>query len=247
MYQSSFQIYVGPKDLSQFKAIDAPLDDSIDFWIVGVIAKPMVAALQLFHEWIPSWGVAILILTVLVKLLLFPLTQWSFKSMASMQRIKPDMDELKKKFANDRQKLNEEMMALYKRNKVNPMGGCFPMLLQMPIWIALYRSIYSSVELYQAPLGGWIQDLSAPDPYYVLPLVMGLSMFLQQRLMPTSLDNQQAKIMMWMMPIMFTGFMLFLPSGLVLYILVNTLLSMAQQYYIKRKDAVPPAAKAKKA
>ncbi len=237
-----YLLYAGPKDLAELQAQDAGLEDSIDFWVVGIIAKPMVHMLKMFHGWIPNWGVAIVLLTLLVKVALLYFTHKSFKSMHAMQKLKPHMDELRAKYSNDRQKLNEEMMALYKRHKVNPLGGCLPMLLQMPVWIALYRSIYASVELYQAPLFGWIQDMSAPDPYYVLPLVMGLSMFLQQRLMPPAMDAQQARIMMYMMPIMFTVFMLFLPAGLVLYIFVNTLLGMAQQYYIKRKGATEPAA-----
>lgn len=249
----NYRLYIGPKDLEHLRAVggqgvDPKLEESVDFWIVGIIARPMVWLLKVFHDLIPHWGVAIVLLTILVKLLLLPLTHKSFASMQAMQRLKPDMEQLKAKYGNDRQKLNEEMMALYKRHKVNPLGGCLPMLLQMPVYIALYRAIYSSVELYQAPLFGWINDLSAPDPYYVLPLVLGLSMFLQQQITPTALDSAQARMMKYIMPVMFTVFMLFLPSGLVLYIFVNTLLSMVQQYYIKKKDPAtgrPAAAKAK--
>ena len=241
----SFRLYVGPKDLEHLRAVagdgvDPKLDESVDFWIVGVIAKPMVWLLKVFHDMIPHWGVAIVLLTILVKLLLLPLTQKSFQSMQAMQRLKPEMEKLKAQYGNDKQKMNEETMALYKRHKVNPLGGCLPMLLQMPVYIALYRAIYSSVELYQAPLFGWVHDLSAPDPYYVLPIILGASMFLQQLISPTSLDSSQARMMKYVMPIMFTVFMLFLPAGLVLYIFVNTLLSMVQQYYIKKKDSNPP-------
>lgn len=248
----SYRLYIGPKDLEHLRAVggegvDPKLEESVDFWVVGIIARPMVWLLKVFHDLIPHWGVAIVLLTILVKLLLLPLTHKSFVSMQSMQRLKPEMEQLKAKYGNDRQKLNEEMMALYKRHKVNPLGGCLPMLLQMPVYIALYRAIYSSVELYQAPLFGWIHDLSAPDPYYVLPLILGLSMFLQQQITPTSLDSSQARMMKYIMPVMFTVFMLFLPSGLVLYIFVNTLLSMLQQYYIKRKDPGTRRAAAAKA
>jgi YidC/Oxa1 family membrane protein insertase len=247
----NYRLYMGPKDLDHLRAVggdgvDPRLEESVDFWIVGILARPMVWLLKVFHDVIPHWGVAIILLTILVKLLLLPLTHKSFMSMQGMQKLKPEMELLKEKYGNDRQKLNEEMMALYKRHKVNPLGGCLPMLLQMPVYIALYRAIYSSVELFQAPLFGWIHDLSAPDPYFVLPLVLGLSMFLQQQFTPTSLDSAQAKMMKYIMPVMFTVFMLFLPSGLVLYIFVNTLLSMAQQWYIKKKDpATPRPARAK--
>ena len=245
----NYRIYAGPKDLDYLAAAapEAGLDGAVDFWIVGFLAQPMIFFLKLFHGVIPHWGVAIILLTILVKLLLLPLTHKSFQSMQAMQKLKPDMEELKKKYGTDKQKLNQEMMALYKRHKVNPLGGCLPLLLQMPIYIALYRSIYASVELYQAPLFGWIGDLSAPDPYYVLPILLGASMFLQQKLAPTAVDSRQARMMMYFMPIMFTVFMLFLPSGLVLYIFVNTLLTMVQQLMIKKKSEAPqtPAASAK--
>ena len=238
----SYRLFLGPKDLDYLRAAapDAGLGDSVDFWIVGFLAEPMVFFLKVFHGVIPHWGVAIVLLTILVKLLLLPLTHKSFKSMQAMTKLKPEMEELRKQYGNDKQKLNQEMMALYKRHKVNPLGGCLPLLLQMPLYIALYRSIYASVELYQAPLFGWIHDLSAPDPYYVMPLLLGASMFLQQKISPTSVDSRQQRMMMYFMPIMFTVFMLFLPSGLVLYIFVNTLLTMVQQFLIKKKDEAPP-------
>jgi len=185
-------------------------------------------------------------LTVLIKLLLLPVTHRSFKQMQKMATLKPLMDEVKAKYGDNKERLNQEMMALYKREKMNPVGGCLPMLLQMPIWIALYRTIYTSVELYQAPLGLWIQDLSQPDKYFVLPVLLGVSMFVQQKLTPTTMDSAQAKMMLWFMPIMFTVFMLFLPSGLNLYIFVNTLLSMLQQWHL-RKDATPKQAALAKA
>ena len=231
----AFELYLGPKDIDRLEEAEVGLEDSIDFWIVGVLAKPMLYLLRWFHSLVPNWALAIIMLTVLVKLALLYWTQKSFSQMQRMAKLKPMMDALKEKYGKDKERLNTEMMSLYKREKVNPLGGCLPMLLQMPIWIALYRTIYSSVELYQAPLGGWIQDLSAADPYFVLPVILGASMFAQQKLTPTTMDSAQAKMMLYMMPIMFTVFMLFLPSGLNLYILVNTFLTMAQQYYLRKK------------
>jgi len=151
-----------------------------------------------------------------------------------MAALKPKIDALREKFKDDPARLNRETMDLYKREKVNPMGGCLPMLLQMPIWIALYRTIYGAVDLYQAPLFLWIRDLSSHDPYFVMPLLLGVLTFLQQKMTPTAGDPAQARMMLWMMPIMFTVFMLFLPSGLVFYILVNTVLGIGQQWYMNR-------------
>lgn len=157
--------------------------------------------------------------------------------MRKLQALKPKIDALRERYKDDKVRLNQAMMELYKREKVNPFGGCLPMLLQMPIWIALYRTIYSAVELYQAPLFLWIDDLSAPDPYYVTPLLLGVAMFLQQRMSPTTGDPTQAKMMQYLMPIIFTLFMLPLPSGLVFYIFVNTLLSIAHQLYLNHRLA----------
>ncbi len=193
----------------------------------------------------PQWGVAIFLLTVTVKLLLLYWTYKSFVSMRGMSQLKPEMDKLKEKFGDDKQKMNAAMMDLYKRNNVSPLGGCLPMLIQMPVYIGLYRTIFATPDLYQAPLFLWITDLSMPDPYFVMPVLLGVIMIFQQRLTPTAMDSAQQKIMMWVMPIMFTGFMLFLPSGLVFYILVNSVLSIFQQMYIYRMgDKTPSTAKA---
>ncbi len=234
----TFEIYAGPKDIKELQKSNVGLEKALDFWVVGFLAKPMLHLLRWFHTIIPHWAVAIVLLTILIKLLLLPVTHKSFKQMQKMATLKPLMDEVKAKYGDNKERLNQEMMALYKREKMNPVGGCLPMLLQMPIWIALYRTIYTSVELYQAPLGLWIQDLSQPDKYFVLPVLLGVSMFVQQKLTPTTMDSAQAKMMLWFMPILFTVFMLFLPSGLNLYIFVNTLLSMLQQWHL-RKDATP--------
>jgi YidC/Oxa1 family membrane protein insertase len=235
-----FLLYIGPKDIGVLTGLGHNLEGSLDFWVVGFLAKPMLYLLRIFHGFIPHWGVAILLLTLVVKLLTWYWSQKSYVQMREMQKLKPELDKLKAKFKDDRTRLNTETMALYKRYKINPLGGCLPMLIQMPIWIALYRTIYSSVELYQAPLFGWITDLSAPDRYFILPALLGVSMFAQQWMTPSSgMDEAQAKIMKWVMPIMFTAFMLFLPSGLNLYIFVNTALSVGQQVWVNKRSAKP--------
>ncbi len=230
-------IFVGPKRIGLLRDAAPSLEESLDFGILAILSKPMLHIMRWFHDLIPSWALAIIFLTILVKLIMLPLTQKSFLSMQRMTELKPEMDRLREKYSKDRERMNQEVMNLYKREKVNPLGGCLPMLLQMPIWIALYRTLYSAVDLYRAPMGLWIHDLSAPDPFFVMPLVLGVLMYLQQKMTPTTMDSQQAKMMLYMMPVMFTVFMLFLPSGLNLYILVNTLLSLAQQYYLKRRFA----------
>lgn len=235
--EMSFRAFLGPKDLDELKAVDRGLDDTINFWVLGFLCKPMLWILRQSYDLIPSWGVAIIVLTLLVKVLTLYPTQKSMLQMRRMSELKPKMDEIRERFKDDKVKMNQAMMDLYKREKVNPLGGCLPMLLQMPIWIALYRTIYGAVDLYQAPLFLWVDDLSAPDPYFVMPLLLGGLMFLQQKMTPTMGDQTQARIMLWMMPILFTAFMLFLPSGLVFYILVNTLLSIAHQWYVKRPRA----------
>lgn len=240
-----FELYIGPKDISKLKESQVGLEDSLDFWILGFISKPLLYLLRWFYSLVPNWLFAIAMLTILVKVALLYWTQKSFTQMQRMAQLKPLMEELKERYGKDKERLNQEMMNLYKREKVNPLGGCLPMLLQMPIWIALYRTIYCAVELFQAPLGLWIQDLSAPDPYFVLPLLLGASMFLQQKLSPTTMDSAQAKMMLYVMPIMFTVFMLFLPSGLNVYILINTLLSMLQQWYLRKKFSAPKPSTAK--
>ena len=237
-----YLLYIGPKDITRLTALGHNFVGALDFWVVGFLAKPMLYVLRTFHSWIPHWGVAIVLLTILVKILTWYWSHKSFVQMKEMQKLKPELDKLKEKYKADKTRLNQETMALYKRYKINPLGGCLPMLLQMPIWIALYRTIYSSVELYQAPLFLWVTDLSAPDKYFILPAIMGVSMFAQQWMTPQAgMDEAQAKIMRWMMPIMFTAFMLFLPSGLVLYIFVNTVLSLAQQLMINKKHDAPAA------
>lgn len=230
----SVDLFVGPKDMGLLQLPGVGLEDSIDFWIVGILSKPMLWLLRWFHDLVPNWVVAIILLTLVVKIITYYPTMRSFVQMQRMASLKPLMDELKVKYEGDKQKQSTELMALYKREKVNPLGGCLPVLLQMPIWIALYRTIYSSVDLFQAPVGLWITDMTQPDPYFVMPVVLGGLMFLQQKMTPTTMDNAQAKMMLYAMPIMFGVFSLFLPSALNLYILVNTILSIGQQWYLRR-------------
>ena len=226
----TYALYVGPKQMESLKAVGANLDKAIDHGWFSVIALPILYLLKFFYGLVHNWGVAIILLTLFVKLLLHPLTKHSMKSMKAMQKIQPQMKAIREKYKNDRERLNIETMQLFKANKVNPMGGCLPMLLQFPIYIALYRVLWSSIELYRSPFFWFYRDLSAPDPTFVMPILLGVFMWLQQKFTPSaSIDPQQAK-MMQIMPIMFTAFMLFLPSGLVLYILVNTLTSVLQQW-----------------
>ncbi|HEX5032977.1 MAG TPA: membrane protein insertase YidC, partial [bacterium] len=200
----------------------------------GWVALPILKLLQLFNAFLHNWGLAIIALTILIKLLLHPLTKKSMASMKAMQNLQPALQKLREKYKDDREKLNVESMELFRRHKVNPMGGCLPMLIQMPIYIALYKVLYNATELYHAPFFGFYHDLSAPDPYYIMPVLLGIFMVLQQKMTPTTVDPAQAKIMM-IMPVMFSLFMIFLPLGLVLYIFVNTLLTVVQQY-MHQKD-----------
>jgi YidC/Oxa1 family membrane protein insertase len=228
----TYGIYTGPKDIDALKEAGSELSDALDFGTLSFLAVPMLYFLRWAEGMLGFWALAIVLLTILVKLVTLPLTQKSFKQMKAMKALQPEVERLREKYKDDRQKMNVEMMALYKARGANPLGGCLPMLLQMPIYIALYQTIYSAVDLYQAPLFGWITNMTAADPYFVLPLVLGVLMFVQQKLTPTTGDSQQAKIMLVVMPIMFTGMMLFLPAGLVLYILVNTLLGIGHQWWV---------------
>jgi len=200
----------------------------------------MLKVLQWFYGVLPNWGVAIILLTVLVKFFTLPLTVSQTKSMAAMKALAPEVEAIKKRYASEPMQANQEVMALYKANGVNPLAGCLPMLLMMPVYFALYKTIYSAVELYQAELGGWVTDLSVADPYFILPLVLGGAMFVQMRMTPSSGDPMQQKMMQTVMPVMFTGMMLFLPSGLVVYILANTLLGILQQHYMNGLAAAAP-------
>lgn len=228
--EAVFSAYVGPKDINQLKAVGVHLEDAIDYGWFTIIAVPILYLLQFFYKLIHNYGIAIILLTIFVKLLLHPINVKSLKSMKAMQQLQPKLKELQKKYKDDKQRLNQETMQLFKAHKANPMGGCLPMLAQFPIYIALYKVLWNSIELFHAPFFWFYRDLSAPDPYYITPILLGIFMVAQQKLMPsTSADPAQQKMMM-IMPIMFSVFMLFLPVGLVVYILINTAMSVTQQW-----------------
>lgn len=226
--------YLGPKKTSELKLLQAGLENAIDYGWFGFLAGPMLWLMQTLHGMIPSWGLAIILLTFIVKILLYPINKKSMASMKAMQQLQPKLEEIRKKFPNDKQKQNEEVMQLFRTHKVNPVGGCLPMLLQLPIYFALYRVLWNAIELYHTPFLHY-KDLSAPDPHFIAPIIMGVFMFLQQQLTPNPSTDPSQKKMMMFMPIFFTAIMLFLPVGLVIYICINTSMSVAQQYMM-RKD-----------
>ncbi|MEX2488146.1 MAG: membrane protein insertase YidC [Pseudomonadales bacterium] len=226
--------YAGPKDQYRLEEIAQGLSLTVDYGFLWWLAQPLFYLLDFIHGMVHNWGVAIILLTVIVKLLLYPLSAASFKSMAKMRKLQPEMARLKERYGDDKQKFSQAMMDLYKKEGANPLGGCLPILLQMPVFLALYWTLMESVELRQAPFILWIDDLSAMDPYFVLPILMGISMYLTQMLQPEPPDPVQAKIFK-MMPIMFTFFFLWFPSGLVLYWLTNNILSIAQQWFVTRQ------------
>ena len=230
----SATLYAGPKDTDQLEQVATDLDLTIDYGILWFIASPLYMLLKWIYSIVGNWGLAIIGVTLVVKLALFHLNAKAFKSMAKMRKFGPEMARLKELYGDDRQKMSQEMMKLYSKEKINPLGGCLPIVAQMPIFIALYWVLLESVELRHAPFYGYIQDLSQMDPYFILPLLMGASMFVQQLLNPTPPDPMQAKIMK-MLPIIFTFFFLWFPAGLVLYWVVNNVLSIAQQYIINKQ------------
>ena len=227
-------LYFGPRDLDILKNVDHELAQAIDFGFFSIIAKPLLHILKFFYSYIGNYGIAIILLTVIIKLLFWPLTHKSYASMKNMQKLQPEMQKIREKYKNNREKQNLEMMELYKTHRVNPMGGCLPMLVQIPVFFALYKVLLGAIELRQAPFAFWITDLSLKDPYYVTPLIMGATMFIQQKLTPSTMDPKQAKMFM-LMPVVFTFLFLNFPSGLVIYWLVNNLLTIVQQYFIHKK------------
>jgi YidC/Oxa1 family membrane protein insertase len=227
------RFYAGPQEQDHLKTVAPGLEYVVDYGWLTVIASPLFWVLSTIQKLVQNWGVAIILLTVLIKLAFYPLSAKSYKSMAQMRELAPRLQHLKEKYGDDRQKLHEAMMNLYKTEKINPMGGCLPILVQIPVFIALYWVLLGSVEMRQAPFALWIQDLSAIDPYYVLPILMGITMIIQTKLNPTPPDPIQAKVMM-IMPVVFSVFFFFFPAGLVLYWLVNNVLSIAQQWNINR-------------
>lgn len=232
-----FMLYAGPKEYDRLKALGVGLDKSISFgwfivWelsIISYLAKGLFSLLQFFYKISHNYGIAIILLTAVVRVVFTPLTYKSFKSMKDMQKLQPEIQKLQKKYKDDRVEMNKATMELYKTHKVNPLGGCLPMVLQLPVFIGLYNLLANTIELRQTPLFLWIKDLSVKDPYYVLPIIMGITMLIQQKMTPSTVDPQQAKVML-IMPVIFTFFFLNFPSGLVLYWLVNNLLTIGQQY-----------------
>ena len=238
------RFYAGPKDQVVLEEIAPHLNLTVDYGFLWWIAIPLFKALTFFHDIVGNWGLAIILLTIAVKGLLAGFSAKGYRSMANMRRVAPAMKRLQERYANDREKLSKEMMALYQKEGANPLGSCLPMLLPMPVFLALYWVLLESVELRQAPFIFWINDLAAMDPYFILPLLMGASTYLMQALNPQVGDPMQVRIMK-LMPIMFTVLFLFFPAGLVLYWLVNNLLSLAQQTYVYRKVEQEQASKSK--
>jgi YidC/Oxa1 family membrane protein insertase len=230
----SSAFYAGPKDQPSLAKIAPGLDLTVDYGWLWMVAQPLFKALIFIHDIVGNWGFSIIVLTIFIKLLFFKLSAASYKSMARMRKFAPKMAQIKEQFGDDRQKSSQAMMELYKKEKINPLGGCLPILIQMPVFIALYWVLMESVELRHAPWILWIHDLSAMDPYYILPVLMVASMWFQQTLNPPPPDPMQAKIMK-LMPFMFGIFFLWFPSGLVLYWVVNNTLSIAQQWYITKR------------
>ena len=229
-----FSSYLGPKEYDRLLSYKRGLEGAIEFGIFSFLAKPFLVVVKFLQNYLINYGRAIIILTVLIKILFYPLTKHSLKSMKKMSVLTPQLQLLKKKYKDDKQRQNKETMELYRRHKVNPLSGCLPMLMQMPVFIALYEVFYVAIELRHAPFMLWIVDLSAKDPYYITPIVMGISMFVQQKMTPSAMDPMQQKMMLFM-PVVLTFVFLNFPAGLVLYWLTNNILSIAQQYKIHRE------------
>lgn len=238
-------LYAGPQDQDKLPSIAPGLELTVDYGWLTVIAAPLFWVLKSLYAWVGNWGIAIIILTVIIKLLFYPLSAASYRSMAKMRVLAPKMQRLKEQYGDDRQRMQQAMMDLYKTEKINPLGGCLPIVVQIPVFIALYWVLLASFELRQAPFMLWVKDLAAPDPFYILPVLMGATMIIQTKLNPEPPDPVQAKIMK-IMPIAFSVFFFFFPAGLVLYWLVNNVLSIAQQWQITRSMERAAAAHAKR-
>ncbi len=247
-----YKLYMGPRDLGILKSVGADLDRAVNFGWTDIIAKPLLYSLRLINRYVHNYGISIILLTILIKIVFWPLSRKSYQSMKEMQKLQPRMAKIREKYKNDREQMNKEIMALYKTYKVNPMGGCLPMIIQLPVFFALYRLLGCAIELRHAPFVLWITDLSAPDrlfhfsfhipfmtpPYGipVLTILMGVSMFVQQKMTPTAGDPTQAKVML-LLPVIFTVMFINFPSGLVLYWLFNNIISIIQQYFIQKRSA----------
>ena len=234
----SYALFIGPKDYTLLKKQGISLEEAIEFdsFIPGLkwLSIALLFFVKFLHQYFSNYGVAIIILTILIKIIFWPLGNISYRSMKEMQKLQPKINELKEKYKNDKSKIGQETMALYRSHKVNPMSGCLPILIQIPVFIGLYNTLLYAIELRHSPFFWWIQDLSAKDPYYITPIIMGATQFIQQKMTPTVGDPMQAKIML-LMPVVFTFIFLNFPAGLVIYWLLNNILSIGQQYYINRK------------
>lgn len=229
----SHRLFVGPKDIDILKEQGNSLMQSLDLGWFTVIAKPLLYSLKFFYRYVGNYGIAIIIITIILKAFFFPLTHKSYKSMKGMQKIQPEMTKLREKFKDDKDAMNKAVMELYREHKVNPMGGCLPMVVQIPVFFALYKSLMFSIELRHAPFYLWVTDLADKDPYYVTPVIMGITMFVQQKMTPSNMEPMQQKMML-ALPVVFTFMFLSFPSGLVLYWLVNNVLTIGQQMYINK-------------
>jgi len=247
------RLFVGPKDLDELKKITPPLSDLVQFGWLDFIAAPLFYMLRWLHAYIPNYGWAIVLMTLIINMALFPLKVKSYRSMQKMQKVQPEVkaiqDRYKKYSLRDprKQEMNKEVMAVYNREGINPMGGCLPMLLQMPIWFGLYRMLNVTIELRHAPWLGWVHDLSARDPYYILPVLMAVTMYVMQKMTPTTAADPAQQRMITLMPLMFGGMFIVFPvsSGLVLYILSSNLIGMGQQWYLNRTQPVDAKAPVK--
>jgi YidC/Oxa1 family membrane protein insertase len=229
-----FRVYMGPKDEKQLRDIGVEAEKLVDFGWFTIVAKPLLWFINLTHKATNNFGIDIIIISILIKIIFLPLTQISFKSMKEMQKVQPEMTRLRETYKNDKARLQQEIMLLYKRRKINPMSGCLPMVIQIPVFIALYNALQNTMEMRHAPFFLWLLDLSAKDPIYITPIIMGATMVIQQKMTPTAADPAQAKMFL-LMPVMFTFLFLSFPSGLVLYWLVNNVLSIAHQYYMNKR------------
>lgn len=227
------KLFIGPKEIDILKAQGSSLEQSLDLGWFSALAKPMLYSLKFFYRYVGNYGIAIIIITVILKIIFFPLTHKSYKSMKEMGKLQPKMAALKEKYKNDKDAMNRAVMELYRDHKVNPLGGCLPMVVQIPVFFALYKALMFSIELRHAPFMFWITDLSDKDPYYVTPVIMGITMFIQQKMTPSNMDEMQQKIMLGL-PVIFTFMFLSFPSGLVLYWLINNILTIGQQAYINK-------------
>jgi len=227
------KLFIGPKEIDILKAQGSSLEQSLDLGWFSALAKPMLYSLKFFYRYVGNYGIAIIIITVILKIIFFPLTHKSYKSMKEMGKLQPKMAALKEKYKNDKDAMNRAVMELYRDHKVNPLGGCLPMVVQIPVFFALYKALMFSIELRHAPFMLWITDLSDKDPYYVTPVIMGVTMFIQQKMTPSNMDEMQQKIMLGL-PVIFTFMFLSFPSGLVLYWLINNILTIGQQAYINK-------------